>query len=100
MYDLPGEADVAIMGCPSGVDFEVSHDMSGQGVVIQANDDRAWRAGWPEWRAAVFGFADEVSAFYAASSPKQPYDGEDTKGFHKFEAEWKRRRGRPLGHAA
>ena len=28
--------------------------------------------GWPEWRAAVFAFADHVSEFYAACSPKQP----------------------------
>jgi hypothetical protein len=40
----------------------------------------------------VFGFADRVSDFYAACSPKQP-SADDDAGFAKFRAEWARRRG-------
>ena len=97
MYDLPEQEDVVICGCPNGADFEVLHEINGSGVVIRAEDGRDWQVPWPEWRAAVFGFADQVSEFYAACSPKQPFDQEDAKGLRKFAAEWERRRGKWLG---
>jgi hypothetical protein len=97
MYDLPGQEDVVISGCPHGQDFEVGHQVGGQGVVIRAADGREWAVGWPQWRAAVFAFADRVSDFYAACSPKEPADLADAAGFRKFAAEWERRRGDQLG---
>jgi hypothetical protein len=99
LYDIPGELDVVVCGCPSGEDFEVIHAGSEVGVVVRAADGREWAVGWEEWRAAVYAFADGVSEFYAVSSPKQPSDPEDGRGFQKFTAEWVRRRGRPLGEA-
>jgi hypothetical protein len=96
MYDVAEQEDVVICGCPNGEDFEVFHDVSGAGVVVRAADSREWCVGWPEWRAAVFGFADKVSEFYASCSPKEPYEEEDAKGFRKFVAEWGRRRGQDL----
>lgn len=93
MYDVAGQEDVFIWGCSNGDDFEVLHNDSGAGVVIRAADGREWSVGWPEWRAAVFGFADKVSEFYAACSPKEPYEEEDAQGFRKFADEWLRRRG-------
>jgi hypothetical protein len=92
MWDIPSEPDVAMCGCPNGEDFEVLHQVSGEGVIIRAADGREWSVGWPQWRAAVFGFADCVSDFYAACSPKQP-SADDAAGFAKFRAEWARRRG-------
>lgn len=97
MYDIPDQDDVAICGCPSGEDLEVLHTIDGNGVVIRTTDGREWLVSWPEWRTAVFEFADKVSDFYAACSPKQPHDEEDAKGFSKFKAEWERRRGKKFG---
>jgi hypothetical protein len=97
MCDLPEQENVVICGCPNGEDFEVFHDVSGAGVMIRAMDGREWRVEWPEWRAAVFEFADKVAEYYAVCSPKQPYDEEDDKGFRKFAVEWERRRGMRLG---
>lgn len=99
MYDVAEEEDVFICGCPSGEDFEVLHEVSGTGVVVRAADGREWRLEWPQWRAAVFDFADKVSEFYAACSPKKPSNEEDGKGFRKFAAEWGRRRGHELAVA-
>lgn len=96
MWDLPGQDDVAICGCPNGEDFEVLHQVGGNGVVIRAADSREWEVTWSDWRSAVFAFADSVSNFYAASSPKQPSD-DDAAGFTNFKAEWERRRGAALG---
>jgi hypothetical protein len=96
MWDIPDQADVALCGCPNGEDFEVLHQVDGAGVVVQAADGRRWKVGWPEWRAAVLGFADRVSKFYAACSPKQPSE-DDAAGFRKFKAEWEHRRGKQLG---
>lgn len=95
MYDLPGQDDVAISRCPNGQDFEVFHHPSGTGVVIRSATGREWFIAWPEWRTAVFGFADRVSRFYSVCSPKE-LDQDDEAGFHKFTAEWERRRGEPL----
>ena len=99
MWDTPDQEDVAIIGCADGEDFEVLHEIDGSGVVIRAATGGEWRVGWPEWRAAVFRFADDVSEFYAACSPKQP-SAEDAAGFLKFKAEWQRRRGMALGQTS
>ncbi len=64
--------------------------------MVRAADGREWMVGWPEWRAAVFAFADRVSEFYAACSSKQPSE-DDAAGFKKFQVEWERRRGAALG---
>jgi len=97
MYDEPGEEDVVICGCPNGEDFEILHRLNGSGVLVRGKDGREWELTWPEWTAAIFGFADRVSEFFAASTPKQPHDEVDTAGFRKFMAEWARRRGKQLG---
>jgi hypothetical protein len=96
MWDIPNQEDVVVQGCPNGEDFEVVHKVNGSGVVVRSAEGREWLLCWPEWRAAVFGFADRVSEFYAACSPKQPSE-DDAAGFTKFKAEWKRRRGLELG---
>jgi hypothetical protein len=98
MWDVPDQEDVALCGCPSGEDFEVLHQANGAGVVVRSVDGREWHVGWPEWRAAVFGFADRVSEFYTACAPKQPSE-DDEAGFTKFKAEWERRRGVGLGRS-
>jgi len=93
LYEVAGEPDVTICGCPNGEDFEVLHQISGDSVIVRAADGREWPVGWSEWRAEVFGFADCVADFYAACSPKQP-TAEDAAGYARFVAEWERRRGR------
>jgi hypothetical protein len=98
MYEEPDNPDVVVCGCPNGEDFEVLHQLDGSGVVVRAGSGREWAVGWAVWRAAVFDFADRVSAFYAASSPKEPAP-EDGAGFRRFAAEWERRRGERLGGA-
>ena len=96
MWDIPEQEDVALCGCPNGEDLEVLHQVNGAGVVVRSADGREWQVGWPEWRAAVFGFADRVSQYYAACSPKEPSE-DDAPGFLKFKAEWERRRGAEFG---
>lgn len=97
MYDLPEQEDVIICGCTNGENFEIFHDFSGAGVVVRSADGHEWRVRWPEWQTVVFEFADRVAEFYAACSPKQPYEEDDAKGLRKFAAEWGRRRGQQLG---
>lgn len=99
MWDLPEQEDVYVCGCSNGEDFEVLHEVDGTGVVVRAADGREWRVGWPEWRRAVVAFADRVSGYDAACSPKHPSE-DDAAGFRKFRAEWQRRRGLPLGLAS
>lgn len=96
MFDVGTQEDVLVVGCPGGDDFEVAHLEGGAGVLVRSPAGKEWHIGWPEWRAAVFAFADQVSAFYAGCAPKQP-TADDEPGFRKFVAEWQRRRGQPLG---
>jgi hypothetical protein len=91
MYEVVGQQDVVVCGCPHGEDFEVLHRPDGAGVVVRAPDGREWTIAWPDWRAAVFAFADAVTTFYASCSPKQPAP-DDEAGFRCFLAEWARRR--------
>ena len=98
MWDIEGQEDVAITGCPYGVDFEVLHEPNNYGVVIRSGDGRQWPIKWTEWHGTVFSFADRVSEFYAQCSPKEP-TADDSPGFTKFIAEWERRRGKKFDQA-
>lgn len=90
MYDVKGEEDVVVCGCPSGLNFGVVR-VNDQ-VVISDQHGTRYNARFLEWRNAVCAFSDAVQAFYAAASPKEPADQEDEKGFQKFLREWGRRR--------
>jgi hypothetical protein len=95
MYDIEGQEDVLVIGCPSGIDFQVLH-ADDQAVIVAGPDDLGeLRVGRSTWVEAVNNFADLVAGFYARSSPKKP-SAEDAAGFAKFGNEWQRRRGRPL----
>lgn len=97
MYDEGGSPEVLIVGCPSGIDFEVRHG-PGPGrdhVIVLASEGREWRIASPAWQSAVFSFVDAVSELFATASPKTP-SADDAPGFRKFVAEWERRRGRPF----
>jgi hypothetical protein len=96
MWDITGQEDVFIRGCAVGVDFEVLHE--GEDVVVRSEQAREYKIGRQAWHDAVFAFADQVSNFYAASSPRQlPSDDEEGRGFRKFITEWERRRGKSFG---
>ena len=90
MYDIAGEADVVIVGCPSGIDLEVSRLR--EEVVIASTEGTRHHVDFTSWRTAVCEFSDSVRAFYRQSPPRRPANAEDENGFRKFMAEWNRRR--------
>jgi hypothetical protein len=90
IFEVEGHDDVQIVGCNSGIDFEVVR--SGDDVVLTAADGAQHRVAFSDWKKAVFAFSDSVRAFYEASSPKEPEDEWEHRSFHKFLAEWSRRR--------
>jgi hypothetical protein len=88
----PHEDEVIICcGCPYGKDFEIVHHE--RNIIIRDNKGAEYTVPFEEWKKAVCSFSDEVSAFYDNSSPRQPSDETDEKGFSAFMREWKRRRG-------
>jgi len=97
MWEIPNNDDVVILGCDYGDNFEILHLPNKAGVIVRAPDGREWEVGWSEWRNTVISFADCISDFYAGSSPKKPFDKLEAAGFKRFQSEWERRRGRPLG---
>ena len=85
-----GQDDVHIFGCNSGIDFEVRR--VNDEVIVTAPEGTQFCVAFSEWRGAVRDFSDSVQAFYSASSPKEPADDLERRSFHKFLAEWSRRR--------
>jgi hypothetical protein len=81
--------DVLVLGCPNGVDMNVSRH--GDEISVATRDGRERRVTYDEWRGAVCSFADSVRAFYDASARKRP-SKDDAPGFKRFVAEWERRR--------
>lgn len=96
LYEEAGSLDVVIIGCPNGVDFEVTYAAGDDRVLVRAMSGREWEVARQDWRSAVFSFADAVSNFVATASPKTT-SVDDAAGFRKFLTEWERRRGRPFG---
>lgn len=90
IYEVEGQDDVQIVGCNSGIDFEVMR--IGNDVVLTASDRTQHRVAFSEWKKAVCEFSDSVRAFYDSSSPKEPEDDWEQRSFHKFLGEWSRRR--------
>lgn len=89
-YEDENKDDVVLVGCNRGIDFEilrVSDD-----VIITAKGGSQYRASFPDWRDAVCRFCDAVRDFYASSSPKEPEDADEKRGFGLFLSEWSRRR--------
>ncbi|MEM1205814.1 MAG: hypothetical protein AAGN66_21470 [Acidobacteriota bacterium] len=91
LYEGPTpDADVVIVGCSSGVDWQVVH---GEGAVTLRNAGGAEaQVSLASWGDAVCAFSDRVEAFYKSSSPKVPDDDVEAAGFEAFRREWRRRR--------
>lgn len=90
IFEVEGQDDVQIVGCNSGINFEVVR--IGGDVVLTADDGKQHRATFSDWKQAVCAFSDSVRAFYSASSPKNPEDDWEERSFRKFLSEWSRRR--------
>jgi len=94
---MPDRANntIAILGCASGIDWMVEHidntyvkhtTASGANTIISKK----------QYQEIVFGFVDQVEAFYNASSPKKlPEDEYDKLGYLMFWEEWWRLRNEP-----
>jgi hypothetical protein len=89
MYEVDAP-DVLIIGCPSGIDFEVVRQDAQ--VRLTSAGGQVHSTSFLEWRDAVCTFADAVHEFYARSTPRRPSTPEDEKGLRAFWREWERRR--------
>jgi hypothetical protein len=68
-FEVEGQDDVQIVGCPSGIDFEVLR--VDDEVIVTGQDGTQYRVGFSDWKNAVCEFSDSVRAFCSASSPKK-----------------------------
>jgi hypothetical protein len=90
IFEVEGQDDVQIVGCNSGIDFEVLR--IDDDVILTAEGGAKHEVALSAWTKAVTDFSDSVRAFYAASSPKKPADEWEERSFRKFMSEWSRRR--------
>ena len=87
IYDV-GKPEVAILGCASGIDFEIRHLMNI--YQITSDDGRIIDVPENDWREAVLDFSDAVMDFYDRSMPKEPADDDERKDFSAMMIEWQR----------
>jgi hypothetical protein len=90
IFEIEGQDDVQIVGCNSGIDFEVVR--TGDEVMLTADDGKEYRIAISDWKKAVGEFSDSVRAFYESSPPKVPEDEWEKRSYFKFLSEWSRRR--------
>jgi hypothetical protein len=90
IFEIEGQDDVRIVGCNSGIDFEVMR--IDDEVILTTEDGTQHRVARSDWTKAVCVFSDSVQAFYVASPPKEPEDEWEQRSFRKFLSEWSRRR--------
>lgn len=77
---------VVVVGCPSGVDFELIHRSGG---VSLRNKGTELFVPDSEWRNAVVSFAESVLAFYQREAPRSPIEvEEDMVGWQAFWQEY------------
>jgi hypothetical protein len=82
---------VDIMGCNDGIDWSVIH--TGSHVKLVTETDDITYVSLEEYKKTVFGFADEIEAFYLKSKPKKDVtDAFIRNGYNAFWNEWHRRR--------
>jgi len=89
-------SEVAIIGCPNGVDWSVIHEGEygeyGEYVRIVTESGKSVRIHINDYKNEVFAFADTVEVFYKASEDKTFSDEFDKNAFTAFWNEWSRRR--------
>lgn len=87
---LAGERfPVLVLGCPSGVDFEVVHTSSGVALCAKGSEAIVSEQ---VWRSAVVSFAESVLTFYEREPSRNPIeDAEDRKGWQSFWQEYSER---------
>ncbi len=90
MYRDDNVADVTIIGCYIGIDWEVRHH---EGQVLLTAEGSTVTIPFTAWRDVVCAFSDDVAAFYQHSTPRViPDDQIDAEGYATFCEEWERRR--------
>ena len=83
---------VAIMGCPSGIDWTIIHTDDGKIKHVTDSGQEA-TVEKEDYRKTVLDFADQVENFYKTSLPKTvPTDDFDKKGYLTFWKEWRQLR--------
>ena len=86
-----GKYKLFIIGCPNGIDVHII--LQDDLVIVQSLNGKSEIVSFLEWMDAVFGFADQIMAFYQNSSPKEQYHDEDDRiGWTEFWKEWDYRR--------
>lgn len=82
---------VKIIGCPNGIDWNISHDNNNV-ILITRNNDKIIIP-FNNYKKEVFTFVDEIEDFYNCCSPKNlPVDKYDKNAYLSFWKEWKHRR--------
>jgi hypothetical protein len=79
---------VQIIGCPSGIDWEIVH--KGCKVTFKSEKGSTAELPFDEYRNMIIEFTDQIESFYGSPSEKNVLgDDLDKDGFDQFWAEWR-----------
>jgi hypothetical protein len=91
MWQVSSEPDgLYIPNCDIGINWSLTH--RADEVLHEFVDGTIVTTDLQEWKAVVFGFADEVYHFLHTAWPKVIDDEEDRRGFELFISLWEKRR--------
>ena len=85
---MPSEdkTTVTIIGCPNGIDFNVSHE--NEHIIIRTRDNKAFTVRFEEYANAVLTYAKQIDDFYKQNPPRRFQDKFEKDGFCAFCNEW------------
>jgi hypothetical protein len=89
MWVADGPADVFVMGCRYGLDWDVRHEADTVALRFSRRPEEV-RVSCAAWRDAVVAFCDAVARFHGTTSKAQVHP-DDADGVAAFHAEWQRR---------
>ena len=90
IFEVEDNDDVLILGCNSGIDFQIIQN--GSCVEINTMHHDRYHVSLTEWKKAICAFSDSVWDFYESSSPKIQEGNFERRSYARFMSEWPRRR--------
>ena len=84
-------SSVEIIGCNNGIDWTVRHENNN--IVLITKDGNKTEIAFDLYQKTVFGFADEIEAFYKNSKEKSFANKFEKDGYTAFWKEWHQLRG-------
>ncbi len=86
MIPADDKMSVIIIGCNSGIDFNIIHE--NDFVIITTEDNMEYRISFEKYKSAVISFAKQIMDFYKSNPHREFMDDFDKEGYGAFVTEY------------